>query len=82
MATVADNLTPREEQVIELVAQGLSNKEIAILIHPRISEHTVKKHVRSILKKFAVASRAGATAAWLRGGGQELGSQVAERGGR
>ena len=48
-------LTEREQQVLELVAQGLPNKTIATRLS--ISEHTVKFHVGSILSKLNAGSR-------------------------
>lgn len=50
-----DLLTPREMEVLRLVANGLPNKTIAH--HLDISEHTVKFHVGSILTKLDAASR-------------------------
>jgi DNA-binding CsgD family transcriptional regulator len=49
-------------QVARLVADGLSNKEIGARL--LISEHTVDSHVRSILNKLGVNSRA-QIAAWM-----------------
>ena len=48
-------LSEREQQILVLVAQGLSNKQIAL--HLAISENTVKVHVRNIFSKINVASR-------------------------
>lgn len=48
-------LTPREEEVLAFVAQGLSNREIAERLY--LSEVTVKVHVRHILEKLGVRSR-------------------------
>jgi DNA-binding NarL/FixJ family response regulator len=48
-------LTARETEVLELVASGLSNKQIAEEL--RISAHTVKFHVNAILAKLDVHSR-------------------------
>lgn len=48
-------LTKRERQVIELIADGLSNKEIAQKIH--LSPYTVKSHVHNILEKLALHTR-------------------------
>jgi LuxR family transcriptional regulator, maltose regulon positive regulatory protein len=53
-------LSPRESEVYDLVAQGLSNKEIAKVLF--ISEATVKVHVRRILQKLGVRSRTEAVA--------------------
>ena len=52
---LAPKLTDRELQVLKLVAQGLSNREVAE--HLFISENTVKNHVRNILEKLHLHSR-------------------------
>jgi len=57
----ADDLTERERDVLKQVAQGLSNKEIGLTL--AISPHTVKAHLRHILDKLNLRSRAEA-AAW------------------
>ncbi len=54
-------LTPRELDVLELVAQGLSNPDIARRLV--LSEHTVHRHLANILRKLNLPSRA-AAAAW------------------
>ena len=51
----AVRLTKRERQVIDLLGEGLSNKEIATRLH--IAVHTVKSHVHNILEKLALRSR-------------------------
>jgi len=48
-------LTPREQQVVALVAEGLSNRDIAREL--TLSEHTVKKYVFRIFDKLGVSSR-------------------------
>lgn len=48
-------LTPREGEVIELIAEGLSNKAVAKELH--ISIHTVKSHMRNIMEKLNLHSR-------------------------
>ena len=48
-------LTNRERQVIELLGEGLSNKELATRMH--IAVHTVKSHVHNVLEKLALRSR-------------------------
>ena len=48
-------LTPREQQVAQLLAGGLSNKEIAQRLG--ITGHTVKFHLNGILRKLGVATR-------------------------
>ena len=51
----AGGLTPREVEVLTLVAEGLPNKSIALRLG--ISDHTVKFHVNSILSKLNAQSR-------------------------
>jgi DNA-binding CsgD family transcriptional regulator len=63
-ATAAGGLTARERDVLALVAQGRSNKEIAVAL--TISERTVNTHLVHIFGKLDVSSRAAATAAALR----------------
>ena len=58
-------LSPREFEVLALLAEGASNKEIARSL--RIASATVKNNVHNILEKMQV-SRRGAVAAILRGG--------------
>jgi DNA-binding NarL/FixJ family response regulator len=57
-------LTPREMDVLRLLAQGQSNKEIARALH--LVEDTVKDHVRHILAKLGVQSRTQAVLAAMR----------------
>ncbi len=54
-AGLPDGLSPREAQLLGLVAQGLSNREIGTAL--TISEHTAANHVRSILRKTGCANR-------------------------
>ena len=55
----AHGLTPRELEVLRLVAAGKSNREIAAELV--ISEHTVARHVQNIFAKLGVSSRTAAT---------------------
>lgn len=57
-------LTPREIDVVRLIANGLRNKEIAVAL--RISEETAKVHVKNILAKLGVNDRAAVIAVALR----------------
>ena len=52
---LTDPLTPRESEVLQLLAQGLPNKTIAHRLD--ISEHTVKFHVNAIMSKLTAQSR-------------------------
>jgi DNA-binding NarL/FixJ family response regulator len=71
-ARVADSsravtvLTPRELDVLKLVAQGLSNPDIAQRLY--LSEHTVHRHLANILRKLGLSSRAAAVAWAARAG--------------
>lgn len=62
----AESLTPREREVLERLAEGLSNREIAAALG--ISEHTAKFHVASVLGKLGAANRAEAVRQGLRRG--------------
>jgi len=68
-ATVAREgtaLTPRELDVLRLVAHGLGNKEIAAALE--LSTHTVKYHLASLLAKLGVRSRTEAVSRGIRTG--------------
>jgi DNA-binding NarL/FixJ family response regulator len=65
---VVDPLTVREREVLQLAAEGLANKQIALALE--ISEHTVKFHLSSLYAKLGVTSRteairAGARRGWV-----------------
>ncbi len=60
----AEELTPREMQVLQLLARGLANKTIAQELG--ISEHTVKFHVNAILGKLGAQSRTDAVVRAMR----------------
>jgi two-component system, NarL family, response regulator YdfI len=63
---LAEPLTPRESEVLQMLASGLGNKEIAAKL--TISEHTVKFHVASILGKLGAATRTQAVSIGIRRG--------------
>jgi DNA-binding CsgD family transcriptional regulator len=67
-------LTPREQEVLQLVAQGAANPEVAAKLH--LSRHTVNFHVKNILHKLHLKNRAQAVAYAVRTG---LASQPPER---
>ncbi|MBO9596955.1 MAG: response regulator transcription factor [Cohnella sp.] len=51
----AEGLTPREKELLREVAQGLTNKEVALSLG--LSEHTVKNHLKNILQKLHLDNR-------------------------
>ncbi len=59
-------LTPREVEVVQLIADGLSNKLIADRLD--ISEHTAKFHVNCVVQKLGKQNRAGAAVEAVRRG--------------
>lgn len=58
-------LSPREREVVELIASGCTNVQIAQRLG--ISEATVKDYVGRVLRKLQAANRSAAVAAWVRG---------------
>jgi NarL family two-component system response regulator YdfI len=66
LAELTEPLTPRENEVLQMLASGLANKEIAARL--AISEHTVKFHVTSILGKLGAGSRTEAVSLGIRRG--------------
>ncbi len=61
-----ESLTPREREVLRMMGDGLANKEIATRL--RISDHTVKFHVASILGKLGASTRTEAVTIAMRRG--------------
>ena len=61
-----DELTPREIEVLRMLAEGLGNREMAARLG--ISDHTVKFHISSILDKFGAATRTEAVTMGIRMG--------------
>ena len=59
-------LTPREREVLALLAAGASNKAIALALD--LSVHTVKFHVASLIEKLGAGSRLEAVAIAIRTG--------------
>ena len=62
----APSVTPRERDVLRLLAEGLTNRQIAGRLV--VSEHTVHRHVTNILRKLGLPSRAAAAAYAVRAG--------------
>src|SRR5262249_7585323 len=65
-AAIPEQLTPREVEVLRLLAEGLGNKEISFRLG--VSEHTAKFHISSILAKLGAASRTEAVTIGIRMG--------------
>ncbi len=66
LAELPEPLTRREREVLQMLAAGLANKEIAARLN--ISEHTAKFHVAAILGKLGAATRTEAVALGIRRG--------------
>ncbi len=64
--SIVEPLTPREKEVLIMLAEGGSNKEIASRLS--ISEHTAKFHVSSIMSKLGVTSRTEAVTSAIKQG--------------
>jgi DNA-binding NarL/FixJ family response regulator len=62
----AEHLTGREQEVLEMMMEGLSNKEIAMCLN--VSTHTVKFHISSVLGKLGASTRTEAITIGLRRG--------------
>jgi DNA-binding NarL/FixJ family response regulator len=65
-STIGSNLTPREREILALLADGLANKQIAARLG--ISKNTVKTHLELLFDKLGVSSRAEAVATGVRRG--------------
>lgn len=65
-SSLREELTDREQQVLAMMGEGLSNKEISSRL--AISTHTVKFHISSILGKLGAASRTEAVSIGVRSG--------------
>ncbi len=60
----ASNLNPQEERILDLIAEGKTNKEIAVVLN--LSDKTVKNYVSVILSKLNLSNRAEAAAYTIR----------------
>ena len=65
-ASPAPKLTPRQDQVLQLLGEGASTDQIAAMLH--LSKETVRNHIRHILRALGVHSRLEAVALAHRGG--------------
>jgi NarL family two-component system response regulator YdfI len=64
--TAAEELTPREVEVLRMLGEGFGNRQIALRLD--ISDHTVKFHVSSIFDKLGVSTRTEAVTLGIRRG--------------
>ena len=55
VAASVDKLTERERQVLDLLAQGLTNQEIGLQLH--LSENTIKKYLHNVMEKLHLNNR-------------------------
>ena len=65
----SESLSPREKEVLDLVSEGLTNKEVAQKLY--VSENTVKYHMKNILDKLHLRNRS-QVIAWAARRGNEL----------
>lgn len=70
------SLTPREREVLRLVATGAANNHVAR--HLQISPHTVRTHVQNVLAKLGAENRLAATAMARRAGILPTGPDAAD----
>ena len=64
--TIVSRLTPREIEVLQEVASGCTNREVAQRLH--LSPNTIREYMRRIFKKLDVESRVGAIVWGIRAG--------------
>jgi DNA-binding NarL/FixJ family response regulator len=60
-------LSPRQEQVLSLIADGLTDKEIAVRLG--LQQRTVRTHLERLYARHGLHNRAGALTIWLRSRG-------------
>lgn len=63
--TLGRHLSRRQREIVELIASGLSNKQIGLQL--KISSHTVDTYLARVYQKYDVHSRTAIVAAWLGG---------------
>lgn len=63
MSTQSSALTQREREIMQLIVQGLSNRQIGLALG--IAEHTVEKHLSNVYRKLNVTNRMSAVFAHL-----------------
>jgi len=68
--SVSHSVSPRQNQVLEGIAAGLSDKQIALKLG--VSHRTVRAHIDKLFQKYGVRCRAGLVVSWLRVAGSGL----------
>ncbi len=69
---IFSELTPRETEIVRLIAEGLSNQQIAERLF--LSNGTVRNHISTILEKTGLEHRTQIAVMWLRSKQKESGS--------
>ncbi len=77
MNPLMSQLTSREEEVLALVADGLSNRQISHVLH--ISVYTVQNHVQNLIQKLSVKNRTQAASVYSRSFVRKQNSTVQNR---
>lgn len=78
MEHVIERLSPRQREILPLVAKGLTTRAVALQLTPACSPETVKEHLGQIYTRLGVSGRVEAVAVWLRWSGaahHETGAQ-------
>ena len=66
MVNPVDGLSPREREIMNFVARGLTNRQIATRLQPPCAAETVKSHLSDVFLKLGAKNRAEAAAVWSR----------------
>lgn len=66
-------LTPRQTEILQMLANGLTDKEVAVRL--RISQRTVRTHVERLYIANGIHTRTNAVALWLRSPGPDQGAR-------
>ena len=69
MQHVVERLSPRQREILPLLAKGLTTKAVALRLTPPCSPETVKDHLGQIYTRLGVSGRVEAVAVWLRWSG-------------
>jgi len=69
MQHVVERLSPRQREILPLLAKGLTTNAVALVLEPPCSPETVKTHLGQIYTRLGVSGRVEAVAVWLRWSG-------------